>query len=95
MPTSPFSHIVSMIRFLTRMLPSSILDIGVGNGKLGFIARDLLDVMLGERFRKEDWKVRIDGIEVFPRYIQEHQRAVYDNQHPTFWNGIAILQKAR
>ena len=79
MPTSPFSHITSMIRFLTKMLPSSILDIGVGNGKLGFIARDLLDVMLGERFRKEDWKVRIDGIEVFPRYIQDHQRAVYDN----------------
>jgi hypothetical protein len=79
MPTSPFSHIVSMIRFLTRMLPSSILDIGVGNGKLGFIARDLLDVMLGERFRKEDWEVRIDGIEISPRYIQDHQKSVYDN----------------
>ena len=79
MPTSPFSHITSMIRFLSKMLPSSILDIGVGNGKLGFIARDLLDVMLGERFRKEDWKVRLDGIEAFPHYIQDHQRAIYDN----------------
>jgi tetratricopeptide (TPR) repeat protein len=60
-------------------MPSSILDIGLGNGKMGFIARDFLDVMLGERHRKEDWQVRIDGIEVFPDYIQEHQRAIYDD----------------
>jgi len=65
--------------FLDKVRPSSILDVGVGNGKMGFIARDLLDVMLGERHRKEDWRIRIDGIEVFPDYIQGHQRAIYDN----------------
>jgi hypothetical protein len=52
--------------------------VGLGNGKIGFLARDLLDVMLGERYRKKDWKVRIDGIEIFEDYIQEHQRAIYD-----------------
>lgn len=46
---------------------------------MGFIARDLLDVMLGERYRKEDWEVRLDGIEIFPDYIQDHQKAIYDN----------------
>jgi len=51
----------------------------LGNGKLGFIARDLLDVMLGERYRREQWQVRIDGIEVFEDYIQHHQRDIYDH----------------
>lgn len=60
-------------------MPTSILDVGLGNGKLGFIARDLLDVMHGERYRKEDWQVQLDGIEAFPDYIQAHQRAIYDD----------------
>ena len=78
MPTSTYAHIPIFVKFLLAVRPSSILDIGVGNGKMGFIARDLLDVMIGERFRREDWKIRIDGIEVFERYIQDHQRSIYD-----------------
>jgi hypothetical protein len=78
MPTSPFGHINSLVGYLLRINPSSLLDIGLGNGKIGFIARDALDVMLGERYKKEEWKVRIDGIEIFPDYIQDHQKAIYD-----------------
>jgi hypothetical protein len=81
MPTSPYSQIATIVFYLTKLRPSSILDIGVGNGKMGFIARDLLDVMLGERYRKEDWKVRIDGIEIFSQYIQDHQKALYNTIH--------------
>ena len=81
MPTSPYEHISTIIFFLSRLKPSSILDIGIGNGKMGFIARDLLDVMLGERYKKEEWKIRIDGIEIFADYIQDHQRALYDTIH--------------
>ncbi len=79
MPTSTFSQIPAVVKYLETARPASILDIGVGNGKMGFMARDFLDVMLGERYKKEDWKTLIDGIEVFPDYIQEHQNAVYDN----------------
>lgn len=79
MPTSTFSHIPTFCVFLQKTKPESFLDIGLGNGKMGFIARDLLDVMLGERYRKEDREVRIDGIEIFPDYIQDHQKAIYDN----------------
>jgi tetratricopeptide (TPR) repeat protein len=60
-------------------MPSSILDIGIGNGKMGFIARDFLDVMLGQRHKRKDWKIKIDGIEIFSEYIQEHQKAIYDS----------------
>ena len=79
MPTSPFSHIPLYVDFLFSQRPASVLDIGLGNGKLGFIARDFLDTMLGERYRKEKWQIRIDGIEVFADYIQEHQRSIYDH----------------
>ena len=79
MPTSTYSHIPTVIKFLELAMPSSLLDIGLGNGKIGFLARDLLDTMLGQRYKKEDWKIRIDGVEVFPDYIQDFQKAIYDN----------------
>lgn len=78
MPTSTYSHITTVVRYLEAVCPTSILDVGLGNGKMGFIARNFLDVMLGQRYRREDWEVRIDGIEVFGEYIQAHQRAIYD-----------------
>ncbi len=81
MPTSPYAHIYTIVEFLSNVRPSSILDVGVGNGKMGFVARDLLDVMSGEldKFKKEDWKIKIEGIEIFSEYIQDHQRAIYDH----------------
>ena len=81
MPTSPFGHIETFIGFLMESRPRSILDIGLGNGKLGFLARDCLDVMLNEAYHRSHWKVRIDGIEAYPDYIQDHQRAIYDTIH--------------
>ena len=81
MPTSTYSQIVPVVKHLQTLMPTSVLDVGLGNGKLGFIARDLLDVMHGEKYRQEDWTIRVDGIEVFPDYIQAHQRALYDNIH--------------
>jgi 2-polyprenyl-3-methyl-5-hydroxy-6-metoxy-1,4-benzoquinol methylase len=78
MPTSPYTHLTTIVEFLMATRPTSLLDIGLGNGKLGFIARDLLDVMLGERYRKEDWQIKIDGIEIFTDYIQDHQKSIYD-----------------
>lgn len=79
MPTSPYAHLYPIVEFLNEARPVSVLDIGLGNGKLGFIARDLLDVMLGGRHRKEDWQIKIDGIEIFAEYIQDHQKAIYDD----------------
>jgi hypothetical protein len=78
MPTSPYGHIMTYVEFLLHSKPSSILDIGLGNGKLGFVARDLLDTMMNQAYRKKDWRVRIDGIEVYGDYIQDHQRALYN-----------------
>ncbi len=80
MPTSPYAHLYTIVEILSATRPASLLDVGLGNGKIGFIARDLLDVMLGERgkFKKKDWKTKIDGIEIFSDYIQDHQKAIYN-----------------
>lgn len=78
MPTSTYAHIATVARYLEHVMPRSVLDIGIGNGKMGFIARDLLDVMLGGRYHRRDWQVRLDGIEAFADYVQAHQRALYD-----------------
>ena len=91
MPTSPYGHLNTFASFLIEERPKSILDIGVGNGKLGFIARDLLDVMLGERYKKEDWRTRIDGVEVFPDYVQEHQKAIYDTIY--LGNALHVIER--
>ncbi|MFZ1987127.1 MAG: class I SAM-dependent methyltransferase [Desulfatitalea sp.] len=81
MPTSPYAHLYCYMLYLEDTRPKSILDVGLGNGKLGFIARDFLDVMLGERYKKNEWQLRLDGIEAFAEYIQEHQKAIYDQIH--------------
>ena len=46
MPTSPYVHIETYVHFLSQTRPNSLLDVGLGNGKMGFIARDLLDTMI-------------------------------------------------
>lgn len=81
MPTSPYAHIYCYVNFLNKTRPNSLLDVGLGNGKLGFIARDLLDTMLGQRYKKNEWQLKLDGIEVFGDYIQDHQLAIYDTIH--------------
>ena len=81
MPTSTYAQISTVVRYLETVMPTTVLDVGLGNGKLGFIVRDLLDVMHGERYRREEWQVRIDGIEAFPDYVQAHKRAIYDDIH--------------
>jgi hypothetical protein len=79
MPTSPYAHLYTLVTYLDVVRPVSILDVGLGNGKLGFIARDYLDVMIGERYHKTQWQLQLDGIEVFGDYIQDHQRAIYND----------------
>lgn len=58
---------------------------------MGFIVRDCLDVMLGERYKREEWKIIIDGIEVFGEYIQAHQRAIYNNIY--IGNAFEVIDK--
>jgi hypothetical protein len=79
MPYSQYIHLPTLFQFLRLTMPSSVLDVGVGSGKMGFVARDVLDIFMGGKYKKEDWTCRIDGIEAFPDYIQPHHHEIYNN----------------
>jgi len=88
MPTShlhQLSHIVEAIDVLN---PRTMLDVGVGFGKYGVLAREFLELRDG-RSRYDDWQRRIDGIEVFEGYLTPLHRFVYDEIH--IGNAIDVL----
>ena len=53
MPTSFHHHISKMVDWVVRLQPRSILDIGVGFGKWGFLCREYLDIFQG-RYARDD-----------------------------------------
>ena len=86
MPCSRPSVLGPMCNRIIEKNPMSVLDIGIGFGKFGFLAREYTDVRLGRYF---NWETRIDGIEIFEKYVTRLQRDIYDNIY--IGNAIDIL----
>jgi hypothetical protein len=68
--------------------PKSVLDIGVGFGKFGVLAREYLELWDG-RNKYDDWSHRIDGIEAFKEYLTPLHEYIYDNVYTG--NALSIL----
>jgi hypothetical protein len=85
MPTSNFRTIPIVIKVARDIQPGSVLDIGLGFGKYGYLLREYLDVQAGmhgsARYSREQWNVVIDGVEIYDDYITDLQRAVYNTIH--------------
>jgi len=80
LPSSQFGQISLLAWLIQELDPRSVLDVGPGFGKYGFIAREFLELWwrttdYGKRTR------RIDAIEVFEPYITALQRSIYDEIH--------------
>lgn len=80
MATSSIGHVRHVMSHVISSQPQSVLDVGVGFGRWGFLCREMLDAFAG-RVRKEQWRVRIEGVEIFEAYLQDHQRYIYDKIH--------------
>jgi len=80
MPASTSILISTALREIIRLSPGSILDVGCGFGLWGFLSRLYLDVFPGRRYR-DQWIVRIEGVEAFPKYVMPHQEFLYDAIH--------------
>jgi hypothetical protein len=82
MPSSTWHNIETFVEIIRELQPASFLDIGVGNGKWGFLVREYVDVWNG-RFLQSQWSCIIDGVEIYEPYINQnsHQRAIYNNIH--------------
>ena len=78
MPSSHFYQITGIVEIITAVDPQKLLDIGIGFGKYGFLAREYLELWDG-RQKYNDFKRIIDGIEVFPEYIKPIQKNIYNN----------------
>ena len=75
MPTSRPYHLTWLCNKVLELHPQSILDIGVGFGSKGMLFREYTDVWNGNMFER---KVRIDGVEIFKKYITPLQEGIYD-----------------
>lgn len=75
-------HVISIIQ---QVEPESILDVGTGFGKWGYLFREYTDIWLSaadpNRYFKGNWKIRIDGIEVFNRYLHPGHQFIYDRMY--------------
>lgn len=95
MPSSTPIHIPYMLELMKKITesPKKILDVGIGFGKWGYLIREYYEVLWNQRFTKQDWKIRIEGIEIFPKYICEVQKIIYDKifQKDVF----SVFQKLR
>lgn len=78
MPSSNYFLIPHICARIIGLRPASILDIGIGFGKYGFLAREYTDICQ-ERYPTREWQTRIDGIEIFPDYVGDLQRLIYDS----------------
>jgi hypothetical protein len=78
MPSSDSHQISPIIDIIRAVQPQSVLDIGVGFGKFGFLCREYLELWDG-RDQYNDWRRRIDGVEAFEAYITPLHRLIYSN----------------
>jgi len=80
MPTCYPVFLNEVLEEYMKRTPKTVLDIGTGFGKWGFLFREYGDIFRGSYF-KDDWKIKIDGIEIFKKYVDEHGhfKSIYNN----------------
>ena len=88
MPSSHFYQLNQIMELIIMTRPTTILDVGIGFGKYGFLCREYLELLDG-RQKIDDWQRRIDGIEIFEEYITPLQKQIYD--HIYLGNALKIL----
>ena len=88
MPTSHPYQLNELTRIIMLVDPKTILDIGVGFGKYGFLSREYLELWDG-REKYNDWKRQIDGVEAFKGYLNPIHDYVYN--HIFIGNAIDVL----
>jgi hypothetical protein len=78
MGTSNWQNISYCIELIRRINPKSILDIGAGFGRWGILSREFLEIW-DEGNYSDNWKRKIDAVEVFDKYVKPYHSYFYDN----------------
>ena len=88
MPTSHPWQLNEIMQLVMNTKARSLLDVGVGFGKYGYLAREYMELWDG-RQEYGDWRCRIDGVEAFERYITPVHRQIYSNLY--IGNALEVL----
>ena len=88
MPSSDPTTIPKVLQIVSLLSPSSILDVGAGNGRYGFLFREVLDYNYGRL--QPPYRVRIDGVEVENEYLSPIHEHVYDNVYTENWLNVEL-----
>ena len=77
MPSSHYFQINEIVDLIVLTNPDKLLDIGIGFGKFGFLAREYLELWKpeGDYLNREK---KIDGIEAFEPYITPIYKYIYN-----------------
>lgn len=78
MPSSSYKPISDAIEIIMEINPNTILDVGCGFGKWGFLCREYLEIW-GYRYDKSKWIRKIDAVEIYPNYISQIHKDLYNN----------------
>lgn len=80
MPSSASETIPYLIEFIRKNRPhlKSVLDVGVGFGKDGFLLREYYDVKEWHNYKPETWQLKLTGVDIYNGYISELQRMIYN-----------------
>jgi hypothetical protein len=78
MPTSHPNQLNQILEVFLKIRPNSVLDVGVGFGKIGVLAREYLEFWDGTQDYK-NWRHKIDGVEVFEHYLTPLHEFIYNN----------------
>lgn len=82
MPSSRVCTVPYIIGVIQRLKPKSILDVGIGFGKWGYLFREYTDIIAAEkcpkRYNKEGWSTQIDGIEGYSEYLYPAHYYIYN-----------------
>lgn len=80
MPSSASETIPYLVEFTRKNRPQlkTVLDVGVGFGKDGFLLREYYDVKEWHNYRPETWQLKITGVDIYNGYISELQRMIYN-----------------
>jgi hypothetical protein len=94
MPTGAADSLTPVARFIEWLQPARVLDVGVGSGRMGFIAREYGNVPWLREGRDDG--IVVDGIEGYEPYLGKVQRAIYDDLVVGEANEILVrMAKAR
>ena len=80
MPVSHPNHIPAVLHLAYELSPARVLDVGIGLGSMGLLLRQVLDVSHG-RLLRQDWRARLEGIEIYPAYRNPIWDFAYDAVH--------------